>query len=203
MTQQSMLARRRARGGKGLLPPNPLQWENEHNGLDLRERLGVALDVALGHEAAFDLLDGVAVTAHSAVPVAHVYVERLRLSRAWSGMCIPLSEGQAWVIYNDAHSLTRIRATLMEEYFHLHLGHVPSVLRLLPVDGERRTYRPIQEGEAYGSGAAALVPYHGLRSGIESGFGVEALAERFDVSCDLILFRAKVTKLHRRLMSDR
>jgi hypothetical protein len=39
--------RRIRRRGKGFLPPNNKQWDNEHNALDLREELNLSLNVPL------------------------------------------------------------------------------------------------------------------------------------------------------------
>ncbi|SRR6266568_2645447 len=196
----SKLARRRARAGRGLLPPNPAQWGNEHNGLDLREDLGLALDVALQHEAAFAQLEHVEVLPLGQVPVAWKYVCHFReeARSRWSGVGISLPGGHELVVYNDSHALNRIRATLMEEFFHIKLGHPRSVIRVLG-DGDRwRTYDPEVEQEAYGSGAAALVPYYALREMVAARMKAHAIARHFVVSPGLVEYRMKVTKLYAR-----
>jgi hypothetical protein len=68
-------ARRKGRGGQKKLPGNPKQWPYEHNALDLREDLGIGLDVELKHESPYSLLPTVQVMAHGDVPVADCYVE--------------------------------------------------------------------------------------------------------------------------------
>src|SRR2546427_463522 len=102
MAPPSNYARRRARVGRGLLPPNPKHWESEHNGLDLREDLRLPLDVPLPFDAAYDLLPDVVVCPHGDVPAAQVYLDHFRDggSRAWSGMGIPLPDGGTVVVYN-------------------------------------------------------------------------------------------------------
>jgi hypothetical protein len=199
MKLRPMNVRRRARQGKGLLPPNPNQWNNEHNGLDLRERLGLKLDESLSHEAAFHLLSDVTVIPHGQLPLAQIFVDRFRKSgsKTWSGMAVPLPTGGTMVIFNDSHPPTRIRATLMEEFFHLHLGHPVSRVRVYTDDGAHRDYRRGVEVEAYGSGAAALLPYRSLDELLKQGDSLESIATIFNVSKDLVLFRAKVTKLYR------
>jgi hypothetical protein len=197
MTRPLNYARRKARRGQGLLPPNPNQWENEHNALDLREAMGVHLDTPLRHQAAFALLPGVTVVGHGEVPMAQIYIDHFRNSGsgAWSGMGIPLPDGGALVVFNDAHPINRVRATLMEEFFHLRLGHPATTVRLYQ-DGGGRSYDARVEGEAYGSGAAALMPYRALRARLLAGDSVGKIASLFEVSQELVVFRAKVTKLY-------
>ena len=84
--------RRKTRKGQGLIPPNPTHWECEHNGLDLRDDLGIALNSPLDVGSAFSLLPHVTVTAHGAVPAAAVFVDHWRNSgkAALSGVSLPL-----------------------------------------------------------------------------------------------------------------
>lgn len=189
------------RRGKGYFPPNPNQWRNEANGLDLRDALLLPPDVELDCEAAFRLLPHVTLLAHGDLPMAAKFVEHLRNAgqRSWSGMGIPLNGGGTAVIYNDSHSRTRIRATLMEEFFHLWLKHPTSTIRVYDQHGHLRTYNGTIEIEAYHSGAAALVPFKGLKALVEGGMPVQQIALTYDVSPELVEFRAKVTKLYKRL----
>ena len=202
MTPMRNYERRRARGGRGLLPPNPRQWENEHNGLDLREDLGLGLDCALPTAGSFRLLPDVTVLPHGEVPgLAQIYIDHFRGggSSAWSGIGIPLPDGGALVVYNDSHPTTRVRATMMEEFFHLRLGHPTSQVRVYVDRGAQRTYDSQVEGEAYGSGAAALVPYGFLRGAIQKGMDSSQIACMLGVSEDLVRYRAKVTKQYSKL----
>lgn len=205
MTQHLNYGRRQARRGRGLIPPNPKQWELEHNGLDLRDDLGIALDEELPHDSAFDLLPGATVLPHGAVPAAAVHIEALRADggKAWSGMALVLPGGHELVIYNDAHPLTRVRATLMEEFFHIRLGHPRSRLRLHSEDGAFRSYNPEIEHQAYGSGAAALVPYQPLHAMVARGDSPEQIAHHFGVSRELVVYRCKVTRDYKRLRKAR
>lgn len=196
--QQRNFARRRARRGKGLLPPNPRQWDVEHHALDLRDDLAIGIDVPLSIDDAFDLLPDVIVLPHGELPVAHEHLHHFRDGgrRAWSGMGIPLPTGGTMVVFNDSHPPARVRSTLMEEFFHLRLGHPATVIRLYAGDNRHRTHDPALEGEAYGSGAAALVPYKALRANLAAGESVRRIAQLFEVSVELVIFRAKVTKLY-------
>jgi len=202
MTRRLNYARRKSRGGKKLIPPNPLQWENEHNGLDLREDLGIPLDVPLDHDLAFEqMLPMVAVHPHGSIPAADKYLNHFRLSgsSAWSGMAITLPDGFELVFYNDSHPINRIRSTLMEEFYHIWLEHPKSLVRIYSEDRKWRTFNSKIEEEAYGSGAAALVPYRPMCEMLASGLSTTAIARHFRVSTDLVLFRGKVTKTYRRM----
>lgn len=194
------LALRSARRGKGLLPPNPKRWEHEHNGLDLRYELNLSNDDRLSERAAFELLPDVRVLSHKELNLSTAHMELFSGANSgkWSGMCVPCPDGDVAVIYNGYHPIRRIRATLMEEFFHLWLDHRPTHLRLLSNGHGGRDYDGDIESEAYGSGAAALVPYKALRAMIEAGHSKRAIADHFQVSEQLIEFRMRVARLFRR-----
>lgn len=194
---------RNARSGTGLLPPNPKQWENEHNGLDVRHELSLALNSQLSHEDTFRLLPDVYVVPHTALDIPKEIADRFRgpKSGRWSGMCVPCPSGETLVLYNDSHPIRRIRATLMEEFFHLWLGHPTTRLRILSNYSAVREFDAVKESEAYGSGAAALVPYKPLREMLQAKHPTHKIADHFNVSKQLVEFRAKVTKLSRLLVA--
>ncbi len=200
----SGFARRRARAGTGLLPGNPRVWECEHNGLDLREDLRLGIKEPLPVERAFhELLDGVTVRPLTDVPCAKVFADELRQNQchAWSALALPLGDGRVHVVYNDAHSRRRNRVSLMEEFFHLRLGHPPTSIRWYNGDGPNRSYNSRVESEAYGSAAAALIPYKSLRSMVVVGDDCRAIAEHFRVSEPLVVYRCKRARLYRQLRS--
>ncbi len=199
-------ALRSTRKGIGVLPPNPMRWEHEHNALDLRHELSLSLEERLLHEDAFALLNSVlAVVAHTELRVEPRHRDHFAgaNSKKWSGMCIPFPEGDHLVVYNGVHALTRIRATLMEEFFHLWLGHAPSRVRLLTTGDGGRDFDRAKESEAYGSGAAALVPYKTLRAMLEEGVLKRDIAEHFFVSEQLVDFRIRVSKLSKLSLRQR
>src|SRR3954470_13125629 len=156
-----------ARKGEGLYPPNPKHWVNERNGLKLRDDLGIGIATRLSVRDAYAKLKGdVEVWRSSDVACAKKYSDLLHglRSTVWSAFAAPCSDGGVVVIFNEMHSMQRRRATLMEEFFHLRLGHPPSVIRVFGDGNAKRTFQSSIEEEAYCSGAAALVPYKGLRS---------------------------------------
>lgn len=195
----------RSRKGTGDLPPNPNQWVAENHGLNLREQMGIAVVGALPHADAYALLPGVSVAAHGDVPAAAVVINyfRARGKSRWSGLALPVGDGRVVVLYNDAHPITRIRATLMEEFFHIRLGHRPSEIRMLDGAGGHRTHDKETESEAYACGAAALVPYRALKVMFSAGTSPARIASHFQVSSDLVYFRLKVTRLVRRAQRGR
>ena len=201
MTQPSDSGKTSGSRSKGYFPPNPKQWTPERNGLALREGLNADLRDPLDHEAAFRQLPHVSVNPHGAIPAAAVFVDYFRTvgSSSWSGLAMTLADGHELVFYNDAHPVNRVRATLMEEFFHIRLGHPRSVIRILDGNGPSRTYDARVEDEAYQSGAAALVPYWALKQLVSAGKDVSTIARQFHVSRDLVLFRAKVTRCYRTL----
>ena len=196
-------ARRKRRGGRGLLPPNPKQWDIEHNALDVREDAGLALDVRLPIDVVFGLMPHAEVVGHGSLPAAHAWIQHFRSggSASWSGMAVPLGDGEVLVVYNDSHPPTRTRATLMEEFFHLWLDHPLCQVRVYHAEG--RSYDEFAENSAYGCGAAALLPYAALRSAIERGWTARNISDHFEVSAHLVEFRAKVTKQYRLLPRGR
>lgn len=119
----------------------------------------------------------------------------------WSGGACshPLPDGRRIVILNPNHGRMRTHATLMEEISHVFLGHQPTRLKIVREDSSGRTvsrdYRKTDEEAAYGTGAAALVPFSGLRKLLLEGQTSVQIARHFRVSRELIEYRLKVTRL--------
>lgn len=191
---------RRSRAGTGVLPPNPRQWDCENHGLDLRRQLGVSVESRLVIAEVFALLPNTRVVAHGDLAVADVLANHFRgaAGKRWSGLAVSLGDGSELIIYNDSHPETRTRATLMEEFFHLRLGHPRSRIQLL-ADGSRTRSLDLEvERIAFGSAAAALVPFCHLRQLVDAGTPQQAIARKFGVSPMLVGFRMNVTRLRRR-----
>jgi Zn-dependent peptidase ImmA (M78 family) len=85
---------------------------------------------------------------------------------------------------------------LMEEFFHLRLNHPRSVIRVFAASEGARTHDGAVEAAAYGSGAAALLPYAALKRLLADGTSTATIARRFGVSGELVAYRMKVTKLY-------
>ncbi|HJU94300.1 MAG TPA: ImmA/IrrE family metallo-endopeptidase [Pyrinomonadaceae bacterium] len=122
-------------------------------------------------------------------------------SENWSGGACTLPNGMKLVILNPTHGRSRTNATLMEEICHVFLGHQPNRLSVVTKDERgkvmNRDYRKTDEEEAYGVGAAALVPYASLKRLLLQGKTSTEIASHFRVSPELVEYRMKVTHLWR------
>jgi hypothetical protein len=96
-------------------------------------------------------------------------------------------------ILNPAHPRRRKKITLMEEIAHRHMGHQPSRVITDSIDVKARDYDKACETEAFGIGAATLLPWPQLFGLLNIGSSVPEIAERFDVSRQLVEYRIKIT----------
>jgi len=116
----------------------------------------------------------------------------------WSGgvYAQPLPDGSRICILNSRHNSRRTKITLMEEVAHIYLEHSPTGL-IRSTDGLRmRAYDTKQEQDAYGVGAAALLPWRAIFPAVNRGMAIEELAELFEVSSELISYRINITGAH-------
>mgnify|MGYP002381439667 CR=1 FL=1 len=113
---------------------------------------------------------------------------------AWSGASSgELPDGSIIVVLNNTQVPQRCVATLMEEICHVLLGHQPNRLSADLIGA--RDYNHKNESEAYGVGAAALVPYVQLKQLLEEGLSAHQIARRFGVTESLIEYRCRLTGL--------
>jgi hypothetical protein len=119
----------------------------------------------------------------------------LRDKDSWSGgvFARPLPDGTRICILNSTHGPRRTKMTLMEEIAHIHLRHIPTSLMRLADGLRRREYNMAQEEEAYGVGAAALLPWDTFFRAINSGRTIDQLAEKHDLSEQLVQYRIQIT----------
>jgi transcriptional regulator with XRE-family HTH domain len=142
-------------------------------------------------------IEGVEVKRLSEIPGVAGDVQRVLAgthARTWSAATLPLNRAESsWLILlNHTHRRERQRATLMEEICHVLLGH--HLTTISHVEGQTfRDYNKEQEADAYGLGAAALVPASELRARVERGESAETIARHFGVSEELVQYRIKVT----------
>ena len=118
---------------------------------------------------------------------------------SWSGGVLPkqLPDGTYVCILNPTHSLRRNKITLMEEIVHTYCKHEPSVVSFNAAGLRCRHYDRPREEEAYGVGAAALLPWHKFFQQVNAGWMVEQLAEEYEVSEELVEYRIKITGMYR------
>ena len=119
----------------------------------------------------------------------------------WSGgaASAKLPDGSRLIILNPTHGRNRHNATLMEEICHVFLGHKPSRLAISNTNKEgksiARDYHAEIEEEAYGTGAAALLPYTAIKRMVLDGATVAEIARHFNVSRALVEYRLKISRL--------
>lgn len=99
------------------------------------------------------------------------------------------------IVFNDAHPPPLVRVNVMEEIFHVLLGHRPDVLTLVPRDGRYRTHNGANEAEALGCAMASLVPFAGLQAMLASQWHIARIAEHFAVPIDVVHDRIAATNL--------
>lgn len=119
----------------------------------------------------------------------------------WSGGTASHALPNGWrlVILNPKHGPARNNATLMEEVCHVFLGHKANRLSIVAQNKEGKTvardYNEADEEAAYAVGAAALVPFAGLRRLMKQGKSSIEIARHFNVSRELVEYRLKVSRL--------
>lgn len=183
----------------GVLEPFSLRsrpWER--HALRLRQLVGLGLTDQLDPWALAPVI-GLTVVDGSAALKLLTSVEQAHMhgpgKSSWSGGIFPdpLPDGTRLCILNPFHSIRRNKITLMEEISHSYLKHAPTKM-LIRSDGlDVRDYDQTCEQEAYGVGAAALVPWSRLFPYVNSGAGQDELADEFDVTVQLIQYRIKIT----------
>jgi Zn-dependent peptidase ImmA (M78 family) len=107
-------------------------------------------------------------------------------------MSVPLDpDNENWaVLLNDGHSVERQRVTVLEEFWHILLGHkLTKIARITEAYG--RTYDRAEEHDAYYLAAATLLPKASIIDRVSQNLSSEQIAETFGTSCDLVDYRIK------------
>jgi hypothetical protein len=110
----------------------------------------------------------------------------------WSAMSVPLDEVQDhWaVLLNDCHTVERQRVTLLEEVWHILLGH--KLVKIAKVaDAYGRTYDTSEEHDAYYLASATLLPRSAIIKAVERRETSVDIAKRFGTSPELVEYRIK------------
>lgn len=116
----------------------------------------------------------------------------------WSGGVFPepLPDGSRICMLNPAQSHRRQKITLMEEIAHCFLDHTPTSL----IDSGSSRFRDFnkkQEQEAFGVGAAVLLPWRTLFPMLNSGRTADEIAEYFEVTRELSAYRIQICGAHK------
>lgn len=117
---------------------------------------------------------------------------RGRASGEWSAMSVPLDiENDTWaVLLNDTHTLERQRVTVLEEYWHILLGHkLTKIAKVAEAFG--RTYDAAEEHDAYYLASASLLPKGAMIAAVSDRLASAQIAERFGTSSELVDYRIK------------
>ncbi len=112
----------------------------------------------------------------------------------------PLPDGTYLCILNPTHDLRRQRITLMVEIAHVFLRHTPTAVRDIGGGLSSRDFDASQEREAYGVGAAAIMPWASFFHDLDEGASIEEIAARYEISTALVVYRIRITgatNLHR------
>jgi transcriptional regulator with XRE-family HTH domain len=110
----------------------------------------------------------------------------------WSAMSVPLDEAHdRWaVLLNDCHEVQRQRVTLLEEVWHILLGH--RLVRIAKIaEAYGRTFDQAEEHDAYYLAAATLLPRKAIITAVAKRQTSQQIADRFGTSPELVDYRIK------------
>lgn len=110
----------------------------------------------------------------------------------WSAMSVPLDpENENWaVLLNDSHTVERQRVTVLEEFWHILLGHkLTKIARVAEAYG--RTYDKAEEHDAYYLASATLLPKAAVIDAVSKNRSSAQIARLFGTSSELVDFRIK------------
>lgn len=127
-----------------------------------------------------------------------------RASSEWSAMSVPLdAEHEQWaVLLNDGHTLERQRVTVLEEFWHILLGH--KLTKVAQVGGAYgRTYDKAEEHDAYYLASATLLPKAALTQAVGQSLSSAQIATVFGTSSELVDYRIKRLGLWREHVGKR
>ena len=122
----------------------------------------------------------------------------------WSAMSVPLDEDHGrWVILlNDCHTIERQRVTLLEEVWHILLGHkLTKIAKIAESFG--RTYDSAEEHDAYYLASATLLPRKAVSALVLAGKTSADIAAHFGTSAELVDYRIKRLGLWREHIGKR
>jgi Zn-dependent peptidase ImmA (M78 family) len=107
-------------------------------------------------------------------------------------MSVPLDPtDENWVLLlNDSHSVERQRVTVLEEFWHILLGHkLTKIARVAEAYG--RTYDKTEEHDAYYLASATLLPKAAMMKAVSENCSSEQIARVFGTSSELVDCRIK------------
>ncbi|WP_027515676.1 ImmA/IrrE family metallo-endopeptidase [Bradyrhizobium sp. WSM1417] len=103
---------------------------------------------------------------------------------------IEISEDTWAVLLNDSHKEERQRVTILEEYWHILLGHkLTKIARVAEAYG--RTYDKAEEHDAYFLASATLLPKAAIEKAVKAKQDSLSIAKIFGTSHELVDYRIK------------
>ena len=173
------------------------QLSLEMHASKLRAELGISEYCALSHEDALSLIPNCEIHAVKNVPGIRfeTLVEFHNDGSHIGAFAFKTDSGSTQIVFNDAYPVTFVRVHLMEELFHIRLGHPPDTVRLYAMNARYRTHDRDKEDEAYGCAIAALVPFAGLQNMLAGNLHLGRIAEHFVVPVPVVEERIAATDL--------
>lgn len=169
----------------------------EQAAMRFRAELGVSDFECLPLDRAAATVPNGEVLALKHVP--GVTLEQLRYAREEGfkrvGAMATRIDDEVKIVFNCAHPPERVCVNVMEEIWHVRLGHRPSIVSLVPINGRHRTYDVVIEREAYGCGIATLAPLAALYAMLTQQIHIRRIAEHFFVPVEVVEERIAATNL--------
>lgn len=112
--------------------------------------------------------------------------------QSWSAMSIPLEEGtDKWaIVWNNSQSQKRQRVSLLEEIWHILLGHkLTRITKVADIYG--RTFAEVDEHDAYYLAAATLLPSVVIKKLVKEKQKISEVAAAYGTTTELIEYRIK------------
>jgi hypothetical protein len=173
--------------------------------VDVVDVIGQAIEDAVEHDSQGRLLAcRIELTGQTGLhgellaSMEHILAE----SRA---AALGLGEEAAWIerlVLNDCHTVERQRVTLMEEYWHILLGHkLTKIARV--ADGYGRTYDQSEEHDAFYLASATLLPRSAMIDSVSDRTTSANIARKFGTSAELVDYRLKRLGLWREHVGKR
>lgn len=121
-------------------------------------------------------------------------------STYWSAATIPLNHGKHLIIHNPTHSPARQQSNLMHELAHILCEHVVSEkVKETGLSGFLRNFDIEQENEAEWLGSCLQLPKPALIQSLKKGMTIEAMAEHYNCSTEMVKYRINVSGVRRQL----
>ncbi|MBD1905924.1 ImmA/IrrE family metallo-endopeptidase [Funiculus sociatus GB2-A5] len=112
--------------------------------------------------------------------------------QSWSAMSVPLEENtDRWaIVWNSSQSTRRQSVSLLEEIWHILLGHkLTRITKVADVYG--RTFAEAEEHDAYYVAAATLLPAGVIKKLVEQRGDVSEIAAKYGTTPELVEYRIK------------